>query len=280
MTYFEICERLRAAGIESADYEAARLLEHFCSVGREKLPFCREMNFDSEELSLAIARREKREPLQYIIGEWNFCSENYFLNEHCLIPRPDTELLVEQGVKKLPEGGSFADLGCGSGCVSVSLLAARDDARGLAFDISEGAVQMTGKNAEANGVGDRLCAAVGDIFGDKLWERIKEFAPDMIISNPPYIPTAEVDRLSPELFFEPRRALDGGEDGLDFYRRIIEGGGKVLREGGILLFETGAGQTADVSRIARESGFDCEIYYDIEGRDRVVSAKKQGKEAL
>lgn len=278
MTYRDICRRLAGAGIDPAAYEAGLLLERFCGVGAAQLPLCRDRDFDSPELDSAVTRRVNHYPLQYILGEWGFCGETYEVTPDCLIPRADTELLVETAAALLPQGAGFADLGCGSGCIAVSLLAARADLVCVAVDISAGALALTERNARRNGVSGRLRTLRGDILtgeildgdtrGAGLWARLGSV--NMIISNPPYIPSLEINSLSPELAFEPVSALDGGRDGLDFYRSIIACGKAALTPDGVMLFETAAGQTQDVSALAVGAGLRAEVLYDIEKRDRAV----------
>lgn len=275
MTYRDILRILGAAGICDAAYEASLLLSRFCGIEPSRIPLVRDEVFSSEELRRAVMRRAGRYPLQYILGEWRFCRENYILNEDCLIPRSDTELLVETAAACLPRGGRFIDAGAGSGCVSVSLLAAREDAAGTAFDISEGALAAVRANAETAGVAERLRIFRGDMTDAALWAEAGDF--DAVISNPPYIPSAEIDILEPELRYEPRRALDGGEDGLDFYRAILTYAPAALGRGGAILLELGAGQAADVSAIAATKGFYSRVVRDMEGRGRVLVLRRDKK---
>ena len=276
MTYKQICEILRESGVDSPETDAALLLERFCGIGPARLPLERGRDFDDPALLAAVERRAERYPLQYILGEWGFFEGSFEVAEGVLIPREDTELLVELAVESLCRGGRFIDLGCGSGCISVSVLMSRPDAFGVAVDISPVARELTAKNAARNGVGDRLQVTAGDMLSEKFWEDVEAGSFDLLISNPPYIPTAEVDALAPELFHEPRLALDGGGDGLDFYRVLIEQGGRLLRRGGKMLFECGVGQTADIIRLAEAQGYTACAHYDIEHRDRAVSISIDG----
>lgn len=275
MTYAEICEILYRAGIQSPEDDTALLLQHFCGVSPARLPLERGRDYHSPDLAAAVGRRARRYPLQYILGEWGFYTGSFKVAEGVLIPRQDTELLVELGTALLPRGGRFVDLGCGSGCISVSLLTARPDARGVAVDISPVARELTAYNAQANGVSHRLCVAEGDMLSGELWSDL-EGGFDLLVSNPPYIPAADVDTLSPELAHEPRLALDGGADGLDFYRALIAGGAGILNSGGRMLFECGVGQTADIIALAESRGYAAEAKYDIEGRDRAVIVSIDG----
>ena len=268
MTYVQICEQLMRAGIESASDDAAMLIRHFCGVDRAQLVLCRDRDFDDAALIRAVKRRAERYPLQYILGTWGFYDSEFKVSEGVLIPRADTELIVERAVQALPRGAVFADVGCGSGCIVSSVLRAREDVRAFAVDISPTALDVTQKNAAALGVLDRLTLVCGDMRDAKLWEGIRPL--DAIISNPPYIPTEDVKMLAPELAFEPVLALDGGADGLDFYRALIKPGASALADDGFMLFECGVGQTRDICAIAESCGYKSEVYFDIENRDRAV----------
>ena len=276
MTYKQICEILALGGVDSPEVDAALLLEHFCGIGRARLPLEKDRDLDDAALLAAVARRAERYPLQYILGEWGFYEGSFKVAEGVLIPREDTELLVELATESLAYGGRFIDLGCGSGCISVSILMSRPDACGVAVDISPDARALTAQNAVRNGVSDRLQVVEGDMLSAQFWESQQMGGFDLLISNPPYIPTAEVDELAPELAHEPRLALDGGGDGLDFYRVLIARGGGLLKRGGKMLFECGVGQTGDIIRLAEAQGYVARAHYDIEHRDRAVSVSIDG----
>lgn len=276
MTYKQICEILQNSGVGAPETDAALLLGHFCGVSPARLPLERGRDYDSPDLAAAVEKRAARYPLQYILGEWGFFEGVFEVAEGVLIPRQDTELLVELGAALLPAGGRFIDLGCGSGCISVSLLACRQDARGVAVDVSPDARRLTRQNAHKNGVCDRLEVLEGDMLSEVCLSSFETGDFDLLISNPPYIPTAEVDELAPELKHEPRLALDGGGDGLDFYRVLVARWGRLLRRGGKMLFECGVGQTGDIIRLAEAQGYAAEARYDIEGRDRAVIVSIDG----
>ena len=267
MTYYDICARLTAAGIEDAATDAAWLLEHFCGVSAATLPFRRGENFDSEALAEAVARRERHVPLQYILGVWSFCGQEYEVNEHTLIPRADTECLVEQAVRMLPRGAVFADLCTGSGCIAVSTLCMRRDTRAAAVDLFEPTLEVAQRNAVRNGVADRVTFLRADVCGALP---IEAGSLDAILSNPPYIRREVVGTLAPELAFEPSAALDGGVDGLDFYRAIMEYHVPLLKRDGFILFEIGYDQADDLRALATAHGFACRIVKDLGGCDRVA----------
>ena len=273
MTYNEICTVLGEAGIENNRAEAAMLICRFCNLSRAELFRRTDEDFLSEELASAVKTRCTHYPLQYILGVWEFCHESYRVTENTLIPRQDTETLVEAAVELLPRDARFIDLCTGSGCVAISTLAARPDCQAVAVDLFPETVEVAGENAEDNGVGDRLGLAVADVTDPSFMEPFGLF--DAILSNPPYIESGELDTLGPELAFEPRAALDGGRDGLDFYRVIVGGYGSYLREDGIMLLEIGYHQAESVASLAREAGFSCEIRRDLGGNDRVAILRRE-----
>ena len=268
MTYNQICARLREAGIEDDRAEASILICHFCHLNKAELLSRREEDFDSPELALAVERRCTHYPLQYILGYWDFCHETYRVTEHTLIPRQDTERLVELAVERIPKDGKFIDLCTGSGCVAISTLAARPDCRAVAVDLFEETLRVAGENAEQNGVGERIGFLQRDVLSPSFMDSVGVF--DCILSNPPYIESQEVGALAEELSYEPEAALDGGSDGLDFYRVIIGSYGAYLTREGFMLLEIGWKQAEAVSAIAREADFDCEIFKDLGGNDRVA----------
>ncbi len=273
MTYNEICNLLAEADIENNRGEAAMLICRFCNISRVELFKRSNEDFVSDELDAAVIKRCSHYPLQYILGIWDFCHETYRVTENTLIPRQDTEKLVELATKLLPEKARFIDLCTGSGCVAISTLAARRDCRAVAVDIFPETVEIAGENAERNEVGDRLGLLCADVLEPSFMEELGTF--DCIISNPPYIESEKIDLLEEELFFEPRAALDGGEDGLVFYKAIVENYSKYLNKGGTMLFEIGYDQAAAIGRIASENGFGCEVYKDYGGNDRVAYLRKR-----
>ena len=228
-------------------------------------------HFSGRALEKAKKRVEEGEPLAYVIGEWYFWEHTFKLCPETLIPRPDTEHVVERAIKELPEGAYFADLGTGSGCIALSVLAARPDTCALLCDISGAALECARENAAAIGVAARcefLCA-----------DMLAGFLPagahiDAVISNPPYIPGAVIPTLSEQVRREPRIALDGGEDGLDFYRAIFALHAPRVKEGGALILEIGYDQAAQVRSLAAGHGWDCAIYRDYGGNDRVALCRR------
>ena len=271
MTYRMLCERLARAGIESAEWDAQLLLERFCNADALHTVLDPSFEFDvPDALEAAIVQRESRYPLQYILGEWQFYRQTYEVTPDCLIPRSDTEILVEEAIRRLPQNAHFADLCTGSGCIAISVLAERPDTTAIAVDKFENTLQMAIRNAKKNGVSNRMTARCADVL-DKDFLSGQEGALDAILSNPPYIPTLVVDSLEAELHAEPRVALDGGDDGLIFYRAMVEHASAYLKPGGFFLFEIGYDQAEALKAIGAEYGFwGYEMLRDYGGNDRVV----------
>ena len=275
ISYNEICELLARGGVETPELDAAELLAHFCGVDRRSLltgkDEIRSKKFESDELLAAVTRRAERYPLQYIIGEWDFYRQKYRVNENCLIPRQDTEILVEKLVSLLPSGAKFLDLCTGSGCIAVSTLAERADTSACAIDLFDGTVALAVENAYLNGVGERFECAVCDVLNESTPALYAEGGFDAVISNPPYIASEVIDNeLEAELSFEPRAALDGGEDGLVFYRTIVKNYARLLKKSGFMAFEIGYDQADALRAIAVSVGMECEIFKDFGGNDRVA----------
>jgi len=233
---------------------------------------------DNVAYNKAIERLENGEPFAYVIGEWYFYDETYRVSPDCLIPRPETEHLVEWLIKNLPQNGAFLDLCTGSGCIAISTLAHRKDLTALAVDISEKALEIAKQNAVQNGVSDRISFIQADVLNaDFLGDR--KF--DVIVSNPPYIRSDVIDTLSVQVKNEPRIALDGGSDGLDFYRAIAKNYAQALKPGGYLCFEFGMGQGDAVCAILEMNGYTIlERTRDYNDRERAVIAQYGRKEDL
>jgi release factor glutamine methyltransferase len=274
-TYNEIKSILKEAKIEDAGFETDVLISRFCGISMSQLPLVRGEIFTSDELSEAIEKRVQRYPLQYLVGEWDFYRESYFVSPDCLIPRPETELLVELAVSLLPRGASFLDLCTGSGCIAVSTLCARKDCRATAVDAFDGTLEIARKNAERNGVEKSVDFIKCDLLEKDAPKKVcggKKIA--AVLSNPPYIKTCDLAALEPELFFEPRVALDGGDDGLIFYRKIIADFAPCLDDGGFMLFEAGSDTARGVAEIGAKNGFCTEVIPDLSGLDRMILLKK------
>ncbi len=272
MTYGHIVDCLKDAGIENAETEAALLLEHFCGASRAQLFSSPDTNYESKALMEALDRRCEHYPLQYLFGEWDFFGETYFVNENCLIPRSDTECLVEKAISLLPQNAYFADLCTGSGCIAISVLKHHADCRALAADLFPETLNLAARNAERNGVKDRLSLVLADVLRKDAPLGEEKF--DAILSNPPYMRTAIIDSLEEELFSEPRAALDGGADGLDFYRAILAHHTPRLKQNGFLLFEIGYDQKEDIEALAHAFGYSCKVENDLAGNPRTALLRK------
>jgi release factor glutamine methyltransferase len=278
MTYNDVCNALAAAEIENNRGEASMLICRFCNINKADLLLRHDEDFDSPELAAAVAKRCERYPLQYILGYWDFCHETYRVTESTLIPRQDTEKLVELAIKYIPENSRIIVLCTGSGCVAISTLAARPDCRAVAIDLFPETLDIARENAESNKVGDRVGFLAHDVLIPDFMEELGKF--DCILSNPPYIETHQIPLLDEELAFEPEAALDGGDDGLDFYRSIIGQYGKYLTENGIMLLEIGCDQARAISAIAGIAGMRCEIFKDYGGNDRVAYLKYDNRPSI
>lgn len=269
--------RLKAAGKEAYAFEAELLLEKAAGLNRTAL-FLRGEEVLSEEVLTVyegyLSEREQGRPTQYILGEWEFMGLPFHVGEGVLIPRGDTEVLVETILEKQQSEPikSILDIGTGSGCIPVSLGHYGKFEKIMAVDISPKALGYATKNAAENRVSidfyeSDLFTNIPSEWKDRL---------DAIVSNPPYIPKKDIAELMTEVKdFEPMNALDGGEDGLDFYRAIVEQGREWLKDGGWLFFEIGYDQGEDLRNLLKESGYtEVEIRQDLAGLDRVAMGRK------
>ena len=276
MTYRECyeqgCRTLQAAGIEEATLDARLLLEAVCGTDRNDLLVHGEQPVapEAEEKYLNwIRQRAEHIPLQQLTGEQDFMGLTFSVNEHVLIPRQDTEILVEEVLKELHDGMRILDMCTGSGCILLSLLHYSNDCEGLGVDLSAEALEVAGWNVLKARTPEK--AEHAHFLQSDLFEKV-EGKFEIIVSNPPYIASAEVEKLMPEVRdHEPRMALDGTEDGLLFYRRIIEEAGKHLVSSGMLFFEIGYDQGQAVSQLMRTKGYrEVQVVQDYAGLDRVV----------
>lgn len=270
-------EILRLSGIADADMDAALLLEHVLGVDRNHIlahGTDEVSEVDSNEYLSLIERRSEHEPLQYITGHQEFMGLDFAVNENVLIPRQDTECLVEEAMIETEDGMRVLDLCTGSGCVLISLLRYKNDMIGVGTDISGRALETAQQNAEANGVEAEFLE--GDLYEALDGYDTARGLFDVIVSNPPYIAGEVIETLMEEVRdHEPRIALYGGSDGLDFYRRIIDGADKYLVRGGCILFEIGFDQGQAVTELLRDTGYtDVSIIKDLAGLDRVVKGRK------
>ena len=258
--------RLTEAGIEEANIDSAYLLEYALHVNRVSYILNKNQEVsekDAEKFLSVIKKREERIPLQHITGEQEFMGYSFLVNEHVLIPRQDTEILVEQ-VARVAEGKRVLDMCTGSGCILLSLAKLCNLQSALGVDLSKEALEVANRNRE------RLQCDAEFIQSDLFEQVTGSF--DVIVSNPPYIETEVITGLMEEVReHEPYMALDGGQDGLIFYRRIVSEAGKYLSENGYLCFEIGYNQGLEVKKLMEEVGFvECQVIKDLAGLNRVV----------
>lgn len=261
-------EMLRQAGVPNYGLDAWYLMEHACKMGKSEyyLHGFEEMGDEKfQEYSFLLKKRGERVPLQYITGTQEFMGLEFKVNSHVLIPRQDTESLVEEALKVLEPGMEVLDLCTGSGCIIISLLkCSGKQIKGAASDISKQALLVAKENARSHGVEVELVRS--DLFQNITGKY------DLIISNPPYIPTGTITSLMPEVRdFEPFEALDGSEDGLFFYREIVRRGKEFLKSNGYLYFEIGHDQGKVIAFLMESHGFrNVKVVKDLAGNDRVV----------
>lgn len=266
----EAVRALRAAGIDTPERDARRLLAHAAGIppDRVTLLLTEDMDADRADAFRAlVARRATREPVSQILGRRDFFGLSFRVTRDTLDPRPETELLVEAALARPFE--HILDLGTGTGCILLSCLFNRPAARGLGVDIAAAALDVARENAAALGLSDRVEFVQSDWFA-KVQGRF-----DLIVSNPPYIAQDEMAGLSPEVRdWEPHLALSPGGDGLGAYRAIAAGVGRFLVPGGRVLVEIGPTQARDVCAILADAGlYGIDVLRDLDGRDRVVCAQ-------
>ncbi|MBQ9437905.1 MAG: peptide chain release factor N(5)-glutamine methyltransferase [Lachnospiraceae bacterium] len=277
---------LAEGGVPDAALDARLLLETVCATSLSDLHVHPDRTVlpEQEKLYRAwIAKRAARIPLQHITGFQDFMGLTFQVSEKALIPRQDTEHLVEEALRELHDGMKILDIGTGSGCILLSLLHYSNGCFGIGTDISEDALALAKGNAEglgisaAFGMGKAAEEPQARFLHCDLAEGVPEGVLfDIVVSNPPYIPSAEIEVLEPEVKeHDPRLALDGGEDGLSYYRRLCTQVKKLLFPEGKLFFEIGHDQGAAVTAILKEAGFrEIRVVKDYGGNDRVVVAEK------
>ncbi len=283
MTYRELYDQgkrsLDSAGVVEAELDARLLLEYVCNTNRNDLLVHgdREIELDEQDIyEDLINKRRKRIPLQYLTGIQNFMGLDFYVDSHVLIPRQDTEVLVEEVLKNLHDGMRVLDMCTGSGCILISLLHYTNHCDGLGVDISGDALAVARRNSE------KLLPKQSAVDAEEGFGRIRflqsdlfqavEGKFDVIVSNPPYVSSEAMENLMPEVGqYEPYLALDGGCDGLLFYRRILDRCREYLFGGGMLFFEIGQEQAGAVSNLMEQAGFlDIHVVKDYAGLDRVV----------
>ena len=252
--------------------EAEFLLMYLTGLSREKLMLQLDntpsLNLIKEFYRL-VALREKGHPLQYILGEWDFMGLTFKLSPSVLIPRPETELLVEETLKRKPHGGTFLDVGTGSGNIACSIAYYNDTSQVIATDINYASLILARDNALRLGVSQRISFVFGNLFTPFPCNKF-----DIIVSNPPYVPTSYLTKkVASELSFEPQVALDGGDDGLLYIKQIIKNAGNFLRDDGWLFLEIGDGQTTAITDFADTYWEKFNIIPDYNKMPRIFWAK-------
>lgn len=267
----EAAAALSAAGVENAALDAEVLIGHFCGMERYQVKAYpeREVKSDQyEKIADAVARRSSFEPVAYITGKKEFYSLEFSVNRDVLIPRPETELLVDLASYYIPMNGKALDLCTGCGCIAVAVKHSRSDADITASDISQRALVVAKKNAEAILGKNKLRFAEGDLF-----EPVSGKVFDCIICNPPYVDTALKKSLQPDLAFEPPEALFCGEEGRELAGKIISRCGNFLSGGGVLIMEIGEAMADFVRQAGEKAGFSVSVMNDYGGLPRAAVFK-------
>ena len=282
MTVLEAIQRstgfLARKGVDSPRLQVELLLAHALGVPRLKLYLNFEQKLTGANLETVrelVRRRGNREPLQHIIGSTSFCGFEIKVNRHVLVPRPETEMLAERAWQFLaalnPPPGAALDFGTGSGCLAIALAAQCPGAEVHATDISVEALRVARENAALNNLSDKIQFHSGDGFA--ALPRVLPF--DLIVSNPPYVPSAEIEALAPEVRdHDPRLALDGGADGLDFYRRLAAEAANHLRPAGRIMLESGDGQAEQIRQLFVQHKWVVEsVEADYTGQPRILTLR-------
>lgn len=278
-------KQLAKANISLYNLEASLLLAHVLNKDRSYIYLNRDRelrDFEVDEYFHLIRRREEGEPIHYILEKREFMGLDFFVDKNVLIPRPDTEILVEHTLEKFKDRSkevlNILEIGTGSGAIAVSLAYFLEEAYILATDIEDKALDMARRNAKRHGLENRINFCLADIFdikeGPKNFIEGKKY--DILVSNPPYIASPDIEGLDRGVRdFEPLRALDGGPDGLCFYRKLIRGAGDYLKAGGLFAVEVGYDQAHKVRKLLEQSNKfeDINFARDLQGYDRVVSAR-------
>jgi len=279
--YLRVRKKLKNAGIETSEFEARLIVSHCANRPREDLLTMGKIfatdPVTKQKIEESLERRLSGEPLAYVLGEWEFYGLPLIINENVMIPRVDTEVLARETINLLKRKvwqTRLLDLCTGSGCIGLASAANVPSCRIVMIDSSEKALAVCRQNMIKTNLSRHITAMDADIL-DKPPAILGEY--DVIVSNPPYIPTADIETLDRSVKdFEPREALDGGEDGLDYYHAIVGNWKKLLKKGGHMAFECGINQAAAVRYIMKQNGFgDIKTYKDTLGIERVVTGMIQ-----
>ena len=279
----EIRHQLLAAGVDSADQEAGWLAEYALGLSGLRQVVERTRVLSGSEVAKVqgvLARRIAREPLQYILGSQEFCGLEFEVNPAVLIPRPETELLVRETIRRLPRGKTptLVDVGTGSGCLAATLARSIPERKTVAIDLSAGAIETAKRNARRHGVEGAITWLEGDLLGP-LAGRGLEGAVTVIVSNPPYIQESDWSTLQPEVrLYEPRTALVAGPRGTELHERLLDEAVPFLIPGGLLIMELGQGQSAALcSRVTTMAAYkSADVIFDEAGIDRVLIVERAG----
>ena len=274
---------LDQAGIESAEQEALWIVQHVLRLPAHHVVTDRDRLLSPAELATAkglVQRRVGREPLQYIVGTQEFCGLEFHVNPAVLIPRPETELLVEYVAQRISaeQSATIVDVCTGSGCIAVAIARQRPRARLIATDLSSRSLDVARQNAVRHSAGERIIWLEGNLLGALAGQKL-EGQVDVIVSNPPYIAEADWATLQPEVrLFEPRGALVAGPQGTELHERLLQEAGRYLSPGGALILEIGAGQARAIRQIVEQiSGYRFHrLVYDEAGLERVVIVERVG----
>ncbi len=262
---------LKESGNDNPYFEAHLIFRHVLNLSPTDLVLSRNKEISTKDIEMIdeyVKRRVNKEPLQYILKSQEFMGLEFYVDENVLIPRQDTEVLVEHILEHFANKAiSCIDFGTGSGCIAISIAKFNENALIKAVDISKNALEIAKKNAEANKVFDRVSFEEADIFEYEAYGKH-----DLIVSNPPYIKSEDILGLQKDVkSFEPSLALDGGESGLLYYERIIKIAPKLLKKNGMLAFEIGYDQADDVGKMMENDFSDIKIIKDLCGNNRVIS---------
>ena len=274
LCYRKLKNALHTIAGDAASYEAKEIIGtvlHLSEAELRMIPFSRkEVPVDAQaKMESIVKRRAGRDPLEYILGYAWFYGLCFSVSSDCLIPQADTEIVCEKLISYLKDGMRFADICTGSGCIALAALAQTKNTTAIGYDISDGALRIAEKNAAQLGLSDRFQLQQADVFAQDFLKGVENL--DCIVSNPPYIETAVIPTLSLEVQNEPHIALDGGADGLDFYRRLLTVCPSHIKKGGALFLEIGYDQKNMLTSLCQQYGLTYEFYQDFGGNDRVCA---------
>ncbi len=269
MNYNKLIEKLRSIGVQDPTSEAHILLEHLFGVNHSDILLSKNRDYDDALISCLLNARALGTPIQYLIGSVFFCDSQIKINKHCLIPRNDTEVLCEYLIHHSPENARMLELCTGTGCIPIAILSKRPDISATAVDIVPECTSLACENRALNNISpERLEISTADALGIDVMQHLNEF--DVIVSNPPYIRSDVLPSLSKEVKCEPPIALDGGSDGLKFYRLFLNSYLPMLKTDGFFAFEIGYDQADAIKKLCQPLNLNVKIIKDYSGNDRVA----------